>query len=114
MEQRAKERKERLQRTLDQREATEQRNVDTVFTQLKANLDTALDGPVATQLTFDQLDELEKHAYDRDRQAWAARREGLDEEKQRELDAIKRRYGGVRELVVPFAVALCVPDEVAE
>jgi superfamily II DNA or RNA helicase len=120
VEQRAKERKERLQRTLDQREATEQRNVDTVFTQLKANLDTALDGPVATQLTFDQLDELEKHAYDRDRQAWAARRDGLAEEKQRELDAIGRRYENVRELVFPFAVALCVPeaqgvpDEVAE
>jgi hypothetical protein len=120
VEQRAKERKERLQRTLDQREATEQRNVDTVFTQLKANLDTALDGPAATQLTFDQLDELEKHAYDRDRQAWAARRGGLAEEKQRELAAIRRRYENVRELVFPFAVALCVPetqdvpDEVAE
>ncbi len=113
VEQRAKERRERLQRTLDQREATEQRNVDTVFTQLKANLDSALDGPGAVQLTFDQLDELEKHQYDRDRQAWAARRDGLAEEKQRELDAISRRYGGVRELVFPFAVALCVPDEVA-
>ena len=79
-------RKERLQRTLDQREATEQRNVDTVFTQLKANLDTALDGPGPVQLTFDQLDEPEKHAYDRDRQAWAARRGGLAEEKQRELE----------------------------
>ena len=49
-----------------------------------------------------------------------ARRDGLAEEKQRELDAIKRRYENVRELVFPFAVALCVPeaqgvpDEVAE
>ena len=111
VEQRAKERKERLQRTLDQREATEQRNVDTVFTQLKANLDSALDGPGAVQLTFDQLDELEKHAYDRDRQAWVARRDGLAEEKQRELDAIRRRYENVRELVFPFAVALCVPED---
>ncbi|MGH2927521.1 MAG: helicase-related protein, partial [Solirubrobacteraceae bacterium] len=90
VQQRAAERKERLQRTLEAREATEQRNVDTVFTQLKANLDTALDGPGPVQLTLDQLDELEKHAYDRDRQAWAARRDGLAEEKQRELDAIRR------------------------
>ena len=83
-------------------------------------LDSALDGPGAVQLTLDQLDELEKHAYDRDRQAWAARRDGLAEEKQRELDAIRRRYENVRELVFPFAVALCVPepqdvrDEVAQ
>ena len=57
--------------------------------------------------------------YDRDRQAWAARLDGLAEEKQRELDAIRRRYENVRELVFPFAVALCVPepdvrDEVAQ
>ncbi len=107
---RAKERKERLQRDLDRREAEDQRNVDTVFTQLKANLDSALDGPGAVQLTFDQLDEQDKREFERDREAWRARRDGLEEEKQRELDAIKRRYENVRELVFPFAIALCVPD----
>jgi hypothetical protein len=107
---RAKERRERLQRDLDRREAEEQRNVDTVFTQLKANLDTALDGPGAVQLAFDQLDEQERREFERDREAWRARRDGLEEEKQRELDVIKRRYEDVRELVFPFAVALCVPD----
>jgi superfamily II DNA or RNA helicase len=111
---RAKERKQRLQRDLDRREAEEQRNVETVFTQLKANLDSALDGPGAVQLTFDQLDEQEKHEFERDREAWRARRDGLEEEKQRELDAIKRRYENVRELVFPFAIALCVPDGGAE
>ena len=107
---RAQERKERLQRDLDRREAEEQRNVDTVFTQLKANLDSALEGPGAVQLTFDQLDEQEKRQFERDREAWRARRDGLEEEKRRELDAIKRRYENVRELVFPFAIALCVPD----
>ena len=107
---RAQERKERLQRDLDRREAEEQRNVDTVFTQLKANLDSALEGPGAVQLTFDQLDEQEKRQFERDREAWRARRDGLEEEKRRELDAIKRRYENVRELVFPFSIALCVPD----
>ena len=107
---RAKERKERLQRELDQNEAKQTRDVEAVFTQLKANLDTALDGPGAVQLTFDQLDELEQRQFERDRDAWRARRDGLEEEKQRELDAIRQRYANVRELVFPFAVALCVPD----
>ena len=114
VQRRAKERKGRLQRELDQNEAREQRDIEATFTQLKANLDTALDGPGAVQLTFDELDELEKHQFERDRDAWRARRDGLDEEKQRELAAVRRRYENVRELVFPFAVALCVPEEVAE
>jgi hypothetical protein len=108
---RAKERKARLQRELDQNEAKETRDVEAVFAQLKANLDTALEGPAAVQLTLDQMDELEKHQFERDREAWRARRDGIEDEKQRELDAIKRRYENVRELVFPFAIALCVPDD---
>jgi hypothetical protein len=34
----------------------------------------------------------------------------LDEERDRELAAIERRYSEVRELVFPFAIAVCVPD----
>jgi hypothetical protein len=108
---RARERTARLERTLEIRKAEDKRSVETVFTQLKATLDAALDGPGPVQLTFDELDELEKHQYERDRQAWRSRRDGLAEEKQRELDAIEQRYDAVRELVFPFAVALCVPDD---
>lgn len=110
---RAKERLNALRRSLDQRKETEIRNIDTVFTQLRATLDSAIDGPGMIQLTFDelaQLDQQEKHQLERDRQAWRGRRDGLDEEKQRELDAIERRYDAVKELVFPFAVALCVPE----
>ena len=114
VQRRAKERKARLQRELDQNEARAQRDIEAVFTQLKANLDTALDGPGSVQLTLDELDDLEKHQFERDRDAWQARRDGLEEEKQRELDATKRRYENVRELVFPFAIALCVPEGVAE
>ncbi len=86
---RARERKSALQRTLDARKADERRSVETVFTQLKATLDTALDEPAMLQLSFDELEA---------------------EEKQRELDAIEVRYGAVSELVFPFAVALCAPE----
>jgi superfamily II DNA or RNA helicase len=111
---RAQERKARLQRQLDASEAKETRDVEAVFAQLKANLDAALAGPGAVQLTLgqlDELDEMEKHQFERDREAWRARRDGIEDEKRRELDAIRRRYGGVRELVFPFAIALCVPGD---
>jgi superfamily II DNA or RNA helicase len=107
---RAKERLQSLRRALDQRKDTEIKNVETVFTQLRATLDSALDGPGLIQLTLDDLDEPEKHQLERDRAAWRARRDGLAEERQREFDAIERRYAAVKELVFPFAVALCVPD----
>jgi FtsZ-binding cell division protein ZapB len=108
---RARERKSALQRTLDARQADERRSVETVFTQLKATLDTALDEPTMLQLTFDELEAEEKQAYERDGHAWRARRDGLAEEKVRELDAIEARYGAVSELVFPFAVALCTPED---
>lgn len=110
---RAAERKERLQRDLERREASERSGIEGVFSQLRVTLDTAINGPGMIQLTLDDLDDLEQHAYERDREAWQARLDGLEEEKQRELEAIGQRYGNVRELVFPFAVALCVP-EVAE
>jgi hypothetical protein len=110
---RATERLDSLRRTLDRRRAEEIRNVETVFTQLHATLDSALNGASPIQLTLDQLDEPERHQLERDRQAWRARRDGLAEEQDRELQAIERRYEAVRELVFPFAIALCVPERAA-
>jgi len=111
VQQRARERLDSLRRTLERRRAEETRNVETVFTQLRATLTTALEGPGPVQLTLDQLEEPERHQLERDREAWRARRDGLDEERARELKAINHRYEAVRELVFPFAIALCVPGE---
>jgi hypothetical protein len=108
---RANERLQALRRILDQRKNTEIRNIATVFTQLRATLDTALDGPGFIQLTLDDLDKQEQQQLDRDKAAWRARRDGLADERQRELDAVERRYDAVKELVFPFAVALCVPTD---
>ena len=107
---RATERTTALERDLARRHDEETKRTETVFAQLKRTLDTALEGPGLVQLSFDELDQDERQQLDRDRRAWQARLEGLDNERDRELTTIARRYAGVRELVFPFAVALCVPD----
>jgi superfamily II DNA or RNA helicase len=107
---RAAERLGSLQRTLDRRRSDETRRVETVFTQLHRTLETALSGPGPVQLTLDDFDAPELHQLERDRQAWLSRLGGLADEQARELASIERRYASVRELVFPFAVALCVPD----
>jgi superfamily II DNA or RNA helicase len=111
---RAKERLDALRRDLDRNKDRDIKNIRTVFTQLRATLDGALDGPKMIQLSFDELDQAERHQFERDKAAWRARRDGLKDEEQRELDAIERRYDARRELVFPFAVALCVPDAAEE
>ena len=108
---RATERLASLQRTLARRREDETRRVEGVFSQLRLTLESALDGPGITQLAFDDFDAPELHQLERDRQAWQSRLDGLAEEKARELASIERRYASVRELVFPFAVALCVPDQ---
>jgi superfamily II DNA or RNA helicase len=110
---RAKERLDSLQRTLIRRREDETSRIETVFTQLRASLRTALEGPSARQLTLDDFDEPERHQFERDRQAWDSRLKGLDQEKARELEMVETRYAAVKELVFPFAVALCVPDGMA-
>jgi superfamily II DNA or RNA helicase len=110
VQQRAKERLDSLQRTLNRRRDEETKRIEAVFSQLRITLQTALEGPGYLQLALDELDQPELHQLERDRQAWQGRLDNLDEEKARELAAVEQRYAAVRELVFPFAVALCVPD----
>jgi superfamily II DNA or RNA helicase len=107
---RAEERLAALERDLARRQDDETKRTETVFAQLRRTLESALEGPAPVQLSFDDLDIEERQQLDRDRRAWQARLDGLDEERERELAAVARRYSGVRELVFPFAVAVCVPD----
>ncbi len=108
---RAAERVTALGRDIAQRQGSETRNTRAIFGQLRQRLETALAGPVQVQLTFDELAQEERQLLDRDRAAWQARLDGLDDERDRELATISRRYAGVRELVFPFAVAVCAPEE---
>ena len=108
---RAVERVAALERDLARRQEQETRSTEAVFGQLRLTLEGALAGPGPVQLTFDELEQEERQQLERDRRAWEARLEGLDDERDRELVEIGRRYAGVRELVFPFAVAVCVPDE---
>jgi superfamily II DNA or RNA helicase len=107
---RARQVRESLQRTLNRRCDEETRAVETVFIQLRRSLGAALDAPEYLQPTLDDYDEPERRQFERDRQAWQSRLDGLDDEQARELTAVENRYASVRELVFPFAVAVCVPD----
>jgi hypothetical protein len=111
---RATERLASLQRTLDRRREDEARRTAAVLDQLRITLQGAVDGPGPVQLTLDDLDESERQQLDRDRRAWQTRLDGLKDEREHELESIASRYAGVRELVFPFAVALCVPDSEAD
>ncbi len=107
---RAAERVGVLQRALQRRAEDEQRRIRGVFEQLEVTLRSALTDERPLQLSFDDLELPERQQLDRDRQAWRNRLDGLAEECDRELATVTARYVGVRELVFPFAVALCVPD----
>jgi superfamily II DNA or RNA helicase len=108
---RAGERLTSLQRTLTRRQEDETRRTTAIFDQLQLTLQAAVEGPGPVQLTLDDLDDSERQQLDRDRHAWETRLDGLEGERIRELASIADRYAGVRELVFPFAVALCVPDD---
>ncbi len=62
------------------------------------------------QLSLDDLDGVERQQFDRDRRAWQSRLEGIDADREREMTRLRARFDGVRELVFPFAVAVCVAD----
>jgi superfamily II DNA or RNA helicase len=110
VQQRARERLDSLQRALGRRREEETKRIAAVFAQLEVTLRNALDGPGYLQLTLDDFDEPERQQLERDRQAWCSRLDGLDEEKARELATVDQRYAAVRELVFPFAIALCIPQ----
>jgi hypothetical protein len=111
---RAAERITVLERDLARQRDDEIKRTEAVFGQLKLMLKSAVEGPGPIQLTFDDLGAVERQQLDRDRHAWQARLDGLDDEQARELAATGHRYAGIKDLVFPFAVAVCVPDGEAD
>lgn len=106
---RAEHQRDSLSRTLDSRRNHDVDRTNAIFDQLHASLQAALQGPGEQQLAFDDLDTAERQQFDRDRRAWQERLDRLDDDRAAEIAAIEQRYHTVRELVFPFAVALCVP-----
>ncbi|QKW39927.1 DEAD/DEAH box helicase [Actinomadura sp. NAK00032] len=99
-----------LDKELGRRKTEEQARVRDTFSQLEATLRSALASPTYAQLSIEDLLTEERTRVERDRAAWQARIDGLGTETERELQAVERRYQGVKDLVFPFAVALCVPQ----
>jgi superfamily II DNA or RNA helicase len=107
---RASERSSSLAGELGRRAEQEETRVRAVFAQLDATLRDALADDGQLRLRFEGLDEVERGQLERDRAAWQARLDGLEEERNRELETVRSRYAGLRELVFPIAVAVVVPD----
>lgn len=107
---RASRQREQLTSALGRRLAGDLHRTEAVFDQLRATLTSALAGPGDVQLILDDLDGVERQQFDRDRRAWQSRLEGLDADRERELSRLRVRFDGVRELVFPFAVAVCVAN----
>ena len=107
---RATERLASLTGELGRRAEQEEKRVRSVFAQLEATLRGALADDGQLRLRFDGLDDVERGQLERDRDAWKARLDGLDEERDRELATVRSRYAGLRELVFPVAVTAVVSD----
>jgi superfamily II DNA or RNA helicase len=106
---RADQQVEVLERTFDRRRAAEADRTNAIFDQLRATLRGAIEGPGAVQLSFDDLDLVERRQVERDRRAWQDRLDGLDEARRAELAALETRFAGIRSLVFPFAVVSLTP-----
>ena len=100
-----------LERDLARRQAEELERVDAVADHLRRTLEEALAEPAAVQLRLDELDAPERRQLEADREAWRARLDGLDAERDRERAEVARRYQGARELTFPVAVVLMTRPE---
>jgi superfamily II DNA or RNA helicase len=100
---------ESLERTFERRRARAVERTDAVFERLGLMLRRALEDPGARQLSFEGLTDPERMQFERDRRAWQDRLDGLEDQRQSELETVARRYDDIRALVFPFAVVGCVP-----
>ena len=107
--QRADQQRVALERIFSRRRTVEVDRTTAVFDQLEVTLRRAIEGPGPIQMSFDDLTAPERQQLERDRRAWQARLDGLDEQRRRELDAVDRRFASVRSLVFPFAVVCGIP-----
>jgi SNF2 family DNA or RNA helicase len=101
-----------LEQDLTRRRQDEVRRVNAVISHLEAALTGLIDGPQPKflQLKLGDFTEEERRRVDLDFEALTARRDGLARERERDVAEVERRYTNIRDLVFPFAVALCVPD----
>jgi SNF2 family DNA or RNA helicase len=101
-----------LEQDLTRRKLDEVRRVNAVISHLEAALAGLIDGPQPQflQLKLDELTDEEQRRVDLDFEALTARRDGLARERERDVAQVERRYANIRDLVFPFAVALCVPE----
>ena len=109
VDRRAGEQVQALERAVAARRQAEADRTTAIFDQLEVTLRRALEGPGATQLSFDDLDAASRQQLTRDRRAWQDRLEGITEGRRRELEIVERRFADIRHLVFPVAVVCASP-----
>ena len=107
---RAESRARHLERDLERRRAADLAHVDAVADHMRRSLETALgpEGRAPRQLSFEDLDEAERGQLERDREAWQARLERLEDDRVAERALVERRYQETKVLTFPFALCLVV------
>ncbi|MGA4903094.1 hypothetical protein ACPCAJ_36095 [Streptomyces griseoincarnatus] len=101
-----------LETALTDRQVKEVERVNATLSQLEESLQRLLAEPsrAFVQLSLDELQQVEQDQIERDVEAIRARLDSLPGERRRDVAEVERRYAGLRELVFPFAVAVCVPE----
>ncbi|MFD7578568.1 DISARM system SNF2-like helicase DrmD [Kitasatospora sp. NPDC059817] len=116
---RSRERRASLERALLDRRGEEERRIQATLDRFETTLRTKLkeegDG-IGEQLAFfgeRELTSVEQRQYREDRERWQARLDGLAVERERELEAIEKRYREPRSHLFPVAVVFVIPQKEA-
>jgi hypothetical protein len=108
IEARSRERLKFLENTLERRKTSEISDLQSILDELEKNVRKELEKQPNAQLEFEFTKE-ERDQVSLDRNSLDARLARIPEEKERETDAIEKRYEGLTDRTFPVAVEFIVP-----
>ena len=113
LEARMKDRVGGLEKFLSDRADKEVHDIRAILMELKRSIEDEFKDPDFVQLDLFDLSGEEKHQFDRNRDALAARIAEIPEEIERETDAVRRRFAYPQPRLFPVAVSFLVPERLA-
>ena len=111
LEARRTDRMEGVQKLLDEREATEARNMEAILNELAQAIKNELDEPEAVQLELFSNDE--KDQLSRNMDALRRRLQEIPNEIKAEQEQIRKRFADPQPRMFPVAVTFLVPEKLA-
>ncbi len=104
-------RTEEVREQLEKRQAADLGRVDAIFTRFEKSLTESIDAAELASTNPEQgLFEVEQLQSDRDLRQMKARRDGLEDERRRELDGVGTRYADVKAWPFPAAVLFAISE----